>query len=621
MCGIAGIYGLENLDDARDRVEKMTAKISHRGPDAEGIYAGKNAILGHRRLSIIDINPSSNQPFSSLDGRYTMVYNGELYNYRDIKSQLSDHDFRTDSDTEVVLAAFMKWGMKALQLFNGMFAFAFWDNEEEKLWIGRDRLGIKPLYYANAGQSVLFASEMRSILASGLVKPKLDEASLVDYLRYQTVHAPKTMIEGVFMLNPGCYVQVSDTDFKEVEYWKPWQSYHFDSDPVVVQKNIREKLTKAVDLRLVSDVPFGAFLSGGIDSSLIVGIIAERLGKSIDTFNVSFDDSAFSEAIYARKVAKKFNSNHHEIQLSPNDLLEALPEALAAMDHPSGDGPNTWIVSRETKKQGISMALSGLGGDEVFAGYDVFTRIPYVAEHNWILSFPKPLRALIGNLLRTAKPGFQSAKTKEILLSDYFDLQHLYPVFRKVLLDDSVSKLLRKKSLSSNNVFDTIQSLEQYSEFGALPTLGRIGIAEMATYMQNVLLRDTDQMSMAHALEVRVPFLDHELVEYSMHISDSLKYPHSPKKLLVDSFSDLLPKEIVDRPKMGFVLPWENWLKKELKSFAEERLDFLRTTGYFDAAAIDNLWSKFLKGDPTVTWSRVWPLITLADWMKNNHIE
>jgi asparagine synthase (glutamine-hydrolysing) len=267
------------------------------------------------------------------------------------------------------------------------------------------------------------------------------------------------------------------------------------------------------------------------------------------------------------------------------------------------------------------MALSGLGGDEVFAGYDVFTRIPYVAEHNWILSFPKPLRALIGNLLRTAKPGFQSAKTKEILLSDYFDLQHLYPVFRKVLLDDSVSKLLRKKSLSSNNVFDTIQSLEQYNEFGALPTLGRIGIAEMATYMQNVLLRDTDQMSMAHALEVRVPFLDHELVEYSMHISDSLKYPHSPKKLLVDSFSDLLPKEIVDRPKMGFVLPWENWLKKELKSFAEERLDFLRTTGYFDAAAIDNLWSKFLKGDPTVTWSRVWPLITLADWMKNNHIE
>lgn len=598
----------------------MTQAMEHRGPDAEGVYSGKNIVLGHRRLSIIDLNQASNQPFTSLDGRYTLVYNGELYNYKSIKAQLTEYDFRTDSDTEVVLFAFVKWGMKALQLFNGMFAFAFWDNEEEKLWIGRDRLGIKPLYYANVDHSLVFASEMRSILASGLVKPKMDESSLVDYLRYQTVHAPKTMIEGVFVLEPGCYLEASDINTKEVEYWKPWQSYHFDSDPLVIQKNIREKLTDAVDRRLVADVPFGAFLSGGIDSSLIVGIISERLNKSIDTFNVSFDESEFSESIYARQVAKKFKTNDHEILLNPQDFLEALPAALKAMDHPSGDGPNTWIVSRETKKQGISMALSGLGGDEVFAGYDVFTRIPYVAERNWILSFPKPLRAFIGNLLKLSKPGFQSAKTKEILMLDYFDLQHLYPIFRKVLLDDDVLKLLNKRTLTTNSVFDRIDSLEQYNEFGVLPTLGRIGLAEMNTYMQNVLLRDTDQMSMAHALEVRVPFLDHELVEYSMHISDSIKYPHSPKKLLVDSFKDLLPTEVVDRPKMGFVLPWEQWLKHELKDFAEERLHNLGNTEYFDAAAINALWAKFLKGDPTVTWSRVWPLITLADWMKNNHI-
>ena len=621
MCGIAGIYGVERLEHPEERMRAMTQAMAHRGPDAEGVYSGKNIVLGHRRLSIIDLNEASNQPFTSLDGRYTLVYNGELYNYKSIKAQLTEFDFRTDSDTEVVLHAFIKWGMKALQLFNGMFAFAFWDNEEEKLWIGRDRLGIKPLYYANVDHSLVFASEMRSILASGLVKPKMDENSLVDYLRYQTVHAPKTMIEGVYVLEPGCYLETSDNNTKEVEYWKPWQSYHFDSDPLVIQKNIREKLTESVDRRLVADVPFGAFLSGGIDSSLIVGIISERLERSIDTFNVSFDESEFSESIYARQVAKKFQTNHHEILLNPQDFLEALPAALKGMDHPSGDGPNTWIVSRETKKQGISMALSGLGGDEVFAGYDVFTRIPYVAERNWILSFPKPLRALIGNLLKLSKPGFQSAKTKEILMSDYFDLQHLYPIFRKVLLDDDVLKLLNKRSLTSNSVFESIQSLERYNEFGALPTLGRIGLAEMNTYMQNVLLRDTDQMSMAHALEVRVPFLDHELVEYSMHISDSIKYPYSPKKLLVDSFKDLLPPEVVDRPKMGFVLPWEQWLKHELRDFAEERLRNLGNTEYFDAAAINALWAKFLKGDPTVTWSRVWPLITLADWMKNNHIE
>jgi len=621
MCGIAGIYGIERIEHPEDSIRKMTHAMAHRGPDAEGVYSGKNIVLGHRRLSIIDLKEASNQPFTSLDGRYALVYNGELYNYKFIKAQLSEFDFRTDSDTEVVLFAFIKWGMKALQLFNGMFAFAFWDNHEERFWLGRDRLGIKPLYYANVQQSLVFASELRSILASGLIPHKLDETALVDYLRYQTVHAPQTMIEGVSMLEPGCYLEFSDSSSKSVEYWKPWQSYHADSDSLLIQKSIREKLTQAVDRRLVADVPFGAFLSGGIDSSLIVGIISERLNRSIDTFNVSFDESDFSESVYARQIAKKFKTSHHEILLNPNNFLEALPAALQAMDHPSGDGPNTWIVSKETKKQGITMALSGLGGDEVFAGYDVFKRIPYVADRNWILSFPKPLRALIGNMLKRSKPGFQSAKTKEILMADYFDLQHLYPIFRKVLLDDDVMKLLRKRSLASNRVFDTIQLLERYNEFGALPTLSRIGVAEMSTYMQNVLLRDTDQMSMAHALEVRVPFLDHELVEYAMHISDEMKYPHSPKQLLVNSFKELLPSEIVDRPKMGFVLPWEQWLKYELKAFAEERLHYLGNTQYFDSAAIDALWTKFLKGDNTVTWSRVWPLITLADWMKNNHIE
>lgn len=620
MCGIAGIYGIERLEKPEQRVLAMTRAMEHRGPDAEGVYPGKNIVLGHRRLSIIDLNAASNQPFTSQDGRYTLVYNGELYNYKSIKAQLTDFDFRTDSDTEVVLAAFIKWGMKALQLFNGMFAFAFWDNSEEKLWVGRDRLGIKPLYYTHAGQSFIFASELRAVLASGLIQPKLDENSLVDYLRYQTVHAPKTMVENVFMLEPGCYMEASDNSHKTVEYWKPWQSYHADAEVLVLQKKIREKLTAAVERRLVADVPFGAFLSGGIDSSLIVGVIAERLGNSIDTFNVSFDESDFSEAKYARQIAKKFNTNHHEILLNPTDFLTSLPDALKSMDHPSGDGPNTWIVSRETKKQGISMALSGLGGDEVFAGYDVFTRIPYVADRSWILSFPKALRALMGNLLSASKPGFQSTKTKEILTADYFDLQHLYPIFRKVLLDHDVSKLLQKRTLASNKVFDTVSCLERYPEFGALPTLSRISIAEMSTYMQNVLLRDTDQMSMAHALEVRVPFLDHELVEYSMHISDGLKYPHSPKKLLVDSFKELLPAEVVDRKKMGFVLPWEHWLKNELKEFAEQRLHDLGETRYFNAAAIQEMWAKFLKDDPRVTWSRIWPLITLAEWMKNNRI-
>ena len=289
------------------------------------------------------------------------------------------------------------------------------------------------------------------------------------------------------------------------------------------------------------------------------------------------------------------------------------------MDHPSGDGPNTWIVSRETKRKGISMALSGLGGDEVFAGYDVFTRIPYVADRNWILSFPKGARSLVGSLLKRYKPGMASAKTKELLEADYFDLQHLYPTFRKTLLDHEVRAFLGQ-NVPKNRVEDIIRDLEQYHEFGQLPTLSRISVAEFSTYLQNTLLRDTDQMSMAHALEVRVPFLDHELVEYVMQVSDGIKYPSTPKKLLIESFTDLLPPDVVNRPKMGFVLPWEHWLRGPLRPIADEALHMLEEIEQIDHKAVMNLWARFLKGQPEVSWSRVWPIITLAIWMKENDV-
>lgn len=620
MCGIAGIFGLEQVDTPEAKVKSMIHALAHRGPDAEGMHRGKNALLGHRRLSIIDLQEASNQPFHSQDGRYTLVFNGELYNYQEIKAQLAGYPFQTHSDTEVLLAAFIRWGTKALQLFNGMYAFALWDDHQEKLWLVRDRLGIKPLYYARIGNALVFASELRALLASGMVSKELDEGALVDYLRYQSVHAPKTILKNVQLLAPGTYLEMDNNETKKVEYWKPWQQAHTDRDPIAIQKNIREALTTSVERRLVADVSFGAFLSGGIDSSLIVGIMSERLERKVDTFNVSFDESEFSEAKYARLIAKKFETNHHEILLKPDDFLHALPDALSSIDHPSGDGPNTWIVSRETKKQGITMALSGLGGDELFGGYEVFKRIPYVADRSWLLSFPKGLRNLAGSLLTVAKPGIASKKTREILTSDYFDLENLYPIFRKVLLDPQVQQLTGQTRLPKNAVKKMLIEWEQYAEFNRLPVLSRIGIAEMSSYMQNVLLRDSDQMSMAHALEVRVPFLDHELVEYAMHIPDAVKFPHSPKKLLVDSFRDLLPSEVVDRPKMGFVLPWEQWMKNELRSMCEKSLDRLGETSHLDGGAIRHMWKQFQKGDPNVTWSRIWPMVVLSEWMERNGV-
>ena len=622
MCGIVGIFGLEGVSAPELRLADMMRAMDHRGPDAEGQFMADNILLGHKRLSIIDINEASNQPFVSEDGRYVLVFNGEIYNYKEIRSQLNDFNFRTNSDTEVLLAAWMKWGQKSLQLFNGMFAFALWDKTEEKLVLVRDRLGIKPLYYAQVSQQLVFGSELRSLLASDLVPRKLNRQALREYLQYQTVHAPQTMVDQVKMLLPGTFMEVTDGETSIKEYWKPWQNEHFDSDPIKVQKKIREKLTSAVERRLVSDVPFGAFLSGGIDSSLIVGIMAERLGKNVDTFNVSFDESEFSEAKYGRQIAKKFKTNHHEIKLTPSDFLEALPDALNSIDHPSGDGPNSWIVSRETKRQGITMALSGLGGDELFAGYEVFRQIPMIAEKGWILSFPKALRKVGGKLLQLKSPGMHSMKQAELLLADYFDLENLYPVFRKVLMNDQIDALVGfAQSDASNAVKHQLQELERYNGFQQLPTLSRISIAEMYSYMQNVLLRDTDQMSMAHALEVRVPFLDHELVEYMMHVNDQIKYPTTPKKLLIESFADLLPDNVVNRPKMGFVLPWDHWMRNELKDFCEEKLISLSEIGILEESAVAELWQQFLSSDPKVSWSRIWPLVVLSTWIKTNRIE
>lgn len=621
MCGIAGIYGLENMPDAVHLAEKMLDKMAHRGPDASGVWLGKNVVLGHRRLSIIDLSTSANQPFHSHDGRYTLVFNGEIYNFQSVKDQIGDqYPFSTHSDTEVIVAAFSVWGIKCLQLFNGMFAFALWDHHEERLWIARDRVGIKPLYYAQEGTTLVFASEIRSILETGIVERKLRRASMIEYLRYQTVHAPNTLIEGVKMLMPGCYMSVADNIVETKDFWKPWGKLHFDQDPIKIHKNIRERLLAAVERRLIADVPVGAFLSGGIDSSLLVGLMSQSLGKKVDTFNVNFDESEFSEAKYAAQVARKFGTNHHEIKLKPQDFLQSLPDALNAIDHPSGDGPNTWIVSRETKKMGITVALSGLGGDEVFGGYDVFKRIPYIAENNWLVSFPKFMRAAAGNAMILKSNTMASRKTKEILTQDYFDLQHLYPIFREIFQDAQLKKLLFDGKITQNEVKSMVEDLELYDEFQMLPTLSRISVVEMASYMQNVLLRDTDQMSMAHALEVRVPFLDHELIEYVMQVSDTVKYPHSPKKLLIDSFAEILPKEIVDRKKMGFVLPWENWMRGELKDFCESRLKYLQQHEMMSAPGINSMWKDFQKGSKVVTWSRIWPMVALADWMEKNGV-
>ena len=620
MCGINGIYGLEKLQDPLKIIHRMNEAIAHRGPDASGVFHSKNVVLGHQRLKIIDLSESANQPFHSLNGRYTLVFNGEIYNYQQIRKELEeDFVFRTNSDTEVLLNAFTKWGKSCLQKLNGMFAFAIWDDEVESLFLARDRMGIKPLYYAFQDGTFVFSSEVKAVLRSGLVKREFNQNSFYEYLNYQTVYGENTILDDVKMIPPASWITIQDNQIETGEYWQieaPKNRTYSSFEELKVQ--IAEKFGESIQKRMIADVPFGAFLSGGIDSSIVVGNMAKYSSQPIKTFHISFAEEQFSESKYAKIVSNKFGTEHTDIQLHPNDLLNQLPDALSAMDHPSGDGPNTWLVSKVTKEAGITMVHSGLGGDELFAGYPVFRQLSSLIEKKYLLSFPKFLRKLGGSTLKGIKGNVEAEKIAEILTLDRFDLESSYPISRKMLSDNQLRQYFGSVKFQ-NGAKGYVQNHLSFGQLGfELPYLSKISVAELRTYLISTLLRDTDQMSMAHALEVRVPFLDHEFVELLLSVPDEWKMGSSQKQLLVNSFKGLIPDEVINRPKMGFVFPWEVWMKNELKQFCGDNLAFLDNQQQFKKGSIANFSNQFFKGNPTVTWSRIWPLVVLGYWIKNN---
>ncbi|MGZ3899156.1 MAG: asparagine synthase (glutamine-hydrolyzing) [Bacteroidia bacterium] len=627
MCGITGILSQNlNLEKREGIVQGMNKCLAHRGPDNDGIWNGEDITLGHRRLSIIDLSPESNQPFFSFDNRYIIVYNGELYNYRDLRLQLQrsaygtveiPYFFKTSSDTEVILAAYIRWGKQCLQFFSGMYAFAIYDTKEKELFIARDRMGIKPLYYYYDNDIFIFASEIRAIIKSGVKDFKLDRDILGEYFMYQTVFAPRTIIKGIKMLMPGHYIEIKGHEATITQYYNlnKIQGAAGNLSYENICAKVNELLALSVQQRLIADVPFGAFLSGGIDSSAVVGLMAKVSSEKIQTFNISFDESEFSESQYARLVAKKFNTQHHEIKLTPSDFLKQLPEALNAMDHPSGDGPNTYIVSKATKQAGITMALSGIGGDELFAGYDVFKRMNELRKKGWLNAIPIFVRKAGGAMIKIKKRSVSGNKIAELLSEPEINFNSAYPLNRSVFTQKELNVLLKDA-----NPFERIKEI--VSEVPQMKDhfLSAVSLSEIETYLQNILLRDTDQMSMAVALEVREPFLDHKLAEFVLSVDDEHKFPHTPKKLLVDSLGDLLPPEIVNRPKMGFTLPWKEWLKNDLKTFCEKNITELSDREFCNKNEVLKLWQRFLANDSAVTWSRVWHLVILNNWLKQNNI-
>lgn len=620
MCGIAGILNFSSIPIDQKHIHRMTDAMSHRGPDADGFYNDKYISLGHRRLSIIDLSTSANQPLLDSSGRYVIIFNGEMYNFQEVKNTLSNYPFKTNGDTEVILAAFAKWGPSCISLFKGMFTFCIWDTEEKKAFLFRDRMGVKPLYFFEGKDHFIFASEIRSILATGLVERKLDTAALTGYFSFQSFGFPTSPVQNIQQLEAGSFLTIANGKIEKTVYWslgenKPDADF---ADTVQVKQHIRLLLRNSVERRLVSDVPVGAFLSGGIDSSTVVGLMAEVSPSRPATFNISFSEKEFDESEYAQMVAKKFNTDHQTISLKPEIFLDELENALNAMDTPSADGLNTYVVSKAIREAGITVALSGVGGDELFAGYPFFNQYLSLHKQSGLFNHTVFIRKMAAGFFRLSGSG-KHHRMAELLSANKMTIDQMYPVFRRILSPELISQLTNLNIKKKTGLQDQLFSFRD--KWKSLPLLSQVSAAEYLGYTQQTLLKDTDQMSMAVSLEVREPFFDHDLVEYLMYVPDAFKKPVYPKSLLVESVKPMLPDEIVHRKKQGFLFPWQLWMKNELKTFCEERIKRLMQRDFIKGDQLQAYWKRFLMNDPAVRWTELWLFVVLEYWMEKNQIE
>jgi len=623
MCGIAGIVSPKLEPAAREEaVARMVKREHHRGPDDSGLLSDGSATLGMCRLAIID-PANGHQPMTSPDGRFTLIFNGAIYNYRELQPDLTARgwSFRTNCDTEVLLAAYAHHGAACLPKLRGMFAFAVWDARERTLFAARDPLGIKPLYHARLPEGgVIFASELNALLASGQVPREIDPGSVGEYLAWFSVPAPRTIYRGVANLPPGHCLSVDAGCRLKTEAWwhlpapkRPGQvatNYH---DFV---HGLRHQLEDSIRAHRVSDVPVGAFLSGGMDSTAIVGLMARGGAIRLKTFSLIFSESGFSEQASARLAAQTFGTEHHEELITGARVAADLPRILGSFDQPTGDGINTYYASQTARQGGVTVALSGLGGDELFGGYPSFRDLPRLQR---LLPFwrglPGTLREKIVHGLRN-RPGARARKLADFL-AHARDLHELASLQRRVLPEAGRLALLapaaRAQALRLGPNHPMLDDFA-FELIGASP-FQIISAWELRTYMADVLLRDSDVFSMAHSLELRVPFVDRVLLEWLWPQPDHFKYdPRIPKRALADATADLVPAAIRQRRKQGFALPFAHWMLAELRPFLEETFSppSLANCPWLQADETARVWQEFKAGRDPRAWSRVWTIAVLV---------
>ena len=616
MCGIAG-YVLNNKSSSPKLLRNMAEVIAHRGPDDEGFYetltqhGQYNVGLAHRRLSIIDLD-SGHQPIGNEDDSIQIVFNGEIYNYRKLRDELisKGHHFKTNSDTETIVHAYEEYGHDCVKHFRGMFAFAIWDKNKQSLFVARDRFGKKPLYLYRDGTSLFFASEIKSILKYESFNRKVNHDAVWHYLSYRYVPSPLTLFEGIEKLLPGCCAQWRDGEFKQWSYFTPQDcgpiaTPYSGDDPV---GDFYQELDEAVNVRMLSDVPFGAFLSGGIDSSAVVGLMSRHSNTAIKTFSVGFSESAYSELGYAKTIAEQFKTDHHELIVSQEHLMDHLPALIRYRDAPVAEPSDIpiYLLSVEARKT-VKMVLTGEGSDEILGGYPKHVYERYAQRYQLVPDFIRS--GLLEPFINALPYKFRRAKTAITNLGLNNWDERMARWFGAL----SYKERERLVTFSSNHKANShIQTSPDNS------ALRNILCFDQMSWLPDNLLERGDRMTMAASLEARMPFMDHKLAEFSSSLPDKYRVNgHTTKWVLREAMKRILPEEILERPKVGFRVPVNEWFQGDMKDYLYDHLtgsDAI-TAAYYNRQQLDKILSEHMNGRQNHE-KLLWSLLNLELWFK-----
>ncbi len=624
MCGIAGYYSSDRVF-RESELQAMTRSLAHRGPDADGFFTDAIVGLGHRRLSIIDLSADANQPMTSKDGRYVIVYNGEVYNYREIAAELKlkfKSEFRTSSDTEIILEAYAKYGVAFLQKLNGMFAMAIYDKQEHEIFICRDRMGIKPLYYFWDGKNLAFGSELKALTQAAFIPKEIDHNSIYKFLHLGFIPAPQSIYKAIHKLEAGVWLKVSSAGIEKKQYWalheQVKQKVMTNEKQAALQ--LSDLLMSSVQYQIKSDVPFGVFLSGGIDSSLVTRYAANLAGVNINTFSIGFEENRYNESSYAKAVANYLGTSHHEFIVSYKDAIDMIDTLFEAYTEPFADSSSipTMLVSKLAKKH-VTVTLSGEGGDELFLGYGAYKWAQRL-NRPMVRSFRKPIEGLL-----------YRSKSKYARHSSYFERAEPYLQYSHILSQEQYffSMLELKKVLTHSFLnIPSSTSSESIKNFGIevdhlkreLTHPEKQALFDLHFYLPYDLLTKVDRASMNFSLETRVPYLDHRIVEFALNLSPELKYKNGVSKyILKEILFNHIPEKFFKRPKQGFAVPMEKWLKKELRFLIEDLLDekTIEKYGIVNYKEVHTLKEDFMKGKNHL-YNRLWVLIVLHKWLIKN---